>query len=474
MLHTKIICTIGPASDSPEVLENLADAGMNVARLNFSHGTHDSHRNIVEKIRLLNTNREFPVAILLDTKGPEIRTGDQHMKLITGTQVRVVSDPELKDERHLFVDYPHLTEQLGQGNHILLDSGLVKLEILENHGDSLACRVLDGGTITPKRHVNLPGISVKLPGITLSDRKDLEFALEENVDVVALSFLRNRDTVLEVREMFRERGEQIKLIAKIENQEGVDNLEEIIQVTDGIMVARGDLGIEIDMEELPQIQRKIAYLCAKYGKRLIVATQMLESMMENPVPTRAEITDIANAVFEQSDAIMLSGETSTGKYPVRCVETLVRIARRTEVHPGVQFTENLIQEDGPEENQGKGRQMLAAAATKIARQLKVPGMLVITRKGRGATKMANLRVRGIPIFAFTESKKTISTLMLLRGVYPYLLKFDEDPELTIQNALRLLKKKQDMPSGISIVVVADIMTGEGYVNCLQVRTLPED
>ena len=171
---------------------------------------------------------------------------------------------------------------------------------------------------------------------------------------------------------------------------------------------------------------------------------------------------------------MLSGETSTGKYPVRCVETLVRIARRTEVHPGVQFTENLIQEDGPEENQGKGRQMLAAAATKIARQLKVPGMLVITRKGRGATKMANLRVRGIPIFAFTESEKTISTLMLLRGVYPYLLKFDEDPELTIQNALKLLKKKQDMPSGISIVVVADIMTGEGYVNCLQIRTLPED
>jgi pyruvate kinase len=201
---------------------------------------------------------------------------------------------------------------------------------------------------------------------------------------------------------------------------------------------------------------------------------MLESMIENPVPTRAEITDIANAVFEQSDAIMLSGETSTGKYPVRCVETLIRIARRTENYPGVQFTENLIQEDGPDETLGKGRQMLAAAATRIARQLKVPGMLVITRKGRGATKMANLRVRGIPIFAFTETEKTKSTLMLLRGVYPYLLKFDEDPEQTIQNALRMLKNKQDMPSGVSIVVVADIMTGEGYVNCLQIRTLPEE
>ena len=475
MLHTKIICTIGPASDSAEMLEMMADAGMNVVRLNFSHGTHDSHREIVKKVRTLNLkNREFPVSILLDTKGPEIRTGDQHLKLITGSKIQVVNDPDLRDEKHLFVDYPYLTEQLGQGNHLLLDSGLVKLEVLENSGNSLQCRVLDGGMITPKRHVNLPGISVKLPGITISDRKDLKFALEEDVDAVALSFIRNRETVLEVRQMFREKGQQIKIIAKIENQEGVDNLEDIMHEADGIMVARGDLGIEIDMEELPHIQRRIAFLCAKYGKRLIVATQMLESMIENPVPTRAEITDIANAVFEQSDAIMLSGETSTGKYPVRCVETLIRIARRTENYPGVQFTENLIQEDGPDETLGKGRQMLAAAATRIARQLKVPGMLVITRKGRGATKMANLRVRGIPIFAFTETEKTRSTLMLLRGVYPYLLKFDEDPEQTIQNALRLLKNKQDMPSGVSIVVVADIMTGEGYVNCLQIRTLPED
>ena len=473
MLHTKIICTIGPASDSAEILERLADSGMNVVRLNFSHGTHDSHRQIVKKVRNLNQNREFPVSILLDTKGPEIRTGDQHLKLITGSKINVVCDPNLLDGNHLFVDYPHLINQLEQGNHILLDSGLVKLEVLENKGNSLMCRVMDGGMITPKRHVNLPGILVKLPGITDSDRRDLEFALEEDVDVVALSFLRNRYTIMEVREMFGEKGEQIKIIAKIENQEGVDNLEEIVQEADGVMVARGDLGIEIDMEELPHIQRKIAFLCAKYGKRLIVATQMLESMIENPMPTRAEITDIANAVFEQSDAIMLSGETSTGKYPIRCVETLVKIARRTENYPGVQFTENLIQEDGPDETQGKGRQMLAAAATRIARQLKVPGIVVITRKGRGAIKMSNMRVRSIPIFAFTETEKTRSTLMLLRGVYPYLLQFSEDPEETIQNALTLLKEKQDMPEGVSIVVIADIMTGEGYVNCLQIRTLPE-
>ncbi|SVC44984.1 uncharacterized protein METZ01_LOCUS297838, partial [marine metagenome] len=205
MLHTKIICTIGPASDSAEMLEMMADAGMNVVRLNFSHGTHDSHREIVKKVRTLNLkNREFPVSILLDTKGPEIRTGDQHLKLITGSKIQVVSDPDLRDEKHLFVDYPYLTEQLGQGNHLLLDSGLVKLEVLEKSGNSLKCRVLDGGMITPKRHVNLPGISVKLPGITISDRKDLKFALEEDVDAVALSFIRNRETVLEVRQMFRE------------------------------------------------------------------------------------------------------------------------------------------------------------------------------------------------------------------------------------------------------------------------------
>ena len=335
MLSTKIICTIGPASDSPKNLVELAEAGMNVARLNFSHGTHQSHKKIIEQIRNLNKERQYPIAIMLDTQGPEIRTGDKEITLISGKRVCVTVPPNEESEGTLFVNYVDLKDDMKEGSCISLDGGLMSLKVCGKNKKGIECEVIDGGVVKAHRHVNLPGAIVKLPGITETDKQDILFGIEQKVDVIALSFVRSSETIRDVRASLGVHAKNIKLIAKIENQEGVERLEEIVQESDGIMVARGDLGIEVELEEVPEIQRRIAYLCAKYGKRLIVATHMLESMIKNPVPTRAEVTDVANAVFEQTDAIMLSGETSVGKYPVRSVEILVRIARRTENYPGV-------------------------------------------------------------------------------------------------------------------------------------------
>ncbi len=464
MLSTKIICTIGPASNSPKKLADLAEAGMNIARLNFSHGTHHSHKKIIEQIRKLNKDRQYPIAIMLDTQGPEIRTGDLEMKLVTGERVSVNTSPNDEKEGLIYVNYPHLKDDLEIGNSILIDGGLMRLEVLAKTEIGLECEVIYGGLLKGHRHVNLPGTIVKLPGITETDKQDILFGMEQKVDVIALSFVRSSETIQEVRASLGVHAQQIKLIAKIENQEGVERLEEIVQEADGVMVARGDLGIEVEMEEVPQIQRRIAYLCAKYGKRLIVATQMLESMIENPVPTRAEVTDVANAVFEQTDAIMLSGETSVGKYPVRSVETLVRIARRTENYPGVNYTEKLIKKS-------KG-QHLAEAAIQIATKLKIRAIVVITRNGRGAEYLSNLRPFDIGLYSFTNNSKVFSSMTLYRSVYPFLMEFRKNPEDTIQKALGILQEKEGFAAEEQVVVLANILTGEGYCTSLQIRTIP--
>jgi len=464
MLSTKIICTIGPASNSPKKLADLAEAGMNIARLNFSHGTHHSHKKIIEQIRKLNKDRQYPISIMLDTQGPEIRTGDKVITLISGKRVCVTIPPNEESEGTLFVNYVDLKDDLKEGSCISLDGGLISLKVCGKNKKGLDCEVIDGGVVKAHRHVNLPGAIVKLPGITETDKQDILFGIEQKVDVIALSFVRSSETIREVRASLGVHAQQIKLIAKIENQEGVERLEEIVQEADGVMVARGDLGIEVELEEVPQIQRRIAYLCAKYGKRLIVATHMLESMIENPVPTRAEVTDVANAVFEQTDAIMLSGETSVGKYPVRSVEALVRIARHSENYPGVNFTEKLIKTS-------KG-QLIAESAIQIATKLKIRAIVVITRNGRGAGYLSNLRPRQIGLYSFTYNSKVFSSMTLYRGVYPILMEFNNNPEDTIQNALRILKEKESFAAEEQVVVLANLITGEGYSSSLQVRSIP--
>ena len=464
MLSTKIICTIGPASDSSEKLAMLAAAGMNVARLNLSHGTHRSHKKIIEQIRKLNNNRQYPIAIMLDTQGPEIRTGDQVVTLISGKHVCVTIPPNEESEGTIFVNYADLKDDLRKGSYISLDGGLMSVRVCGKNKIGLDCEVIDGGVLKANRHVNLPGARVKLPGITDADKQDILFGIEQKVDIIALSFVRNSETVLEVRNLLGACAQQTKIIAKIENQEGVEHLEKIVQEADGIMVARGDLGIEVELEEVPQIQRHIALLCAKYGKRLIVATHMLESMIENPVPTRAEVTDVSNSVFEQTDAIMLSGETSIGKYPVRSVETLVRIVRRSENFPGVNFFEKLIKTSNG--------QLIAESAIQIATKLKIRAIIVITRNGRGAGYLSNLRPHQIGLYSFTYNSAVFSSMTLYRGVHPILMEFSKNPEETIQNALSILKEKEGFPAKEQIVVLANLITGEGYTTSLQVRSIP--
>ena len=464
MLSTKIICTIGPASDSPKILEKLAEAGMNIARLNFSHGTHTSHKKIIQQIHELNRSRQFPIAIMLDTQGPEIRTGNETSNLISKEIVTVSCPPSKENEGNIHVNYADLKIDLKPGNYISIDSGLVKLKVLGKHKKGLKCEVIDGGIVNGHRHVNLPGTVVKLPGITEADKRDILFGMKQKVNFIALSFVRSPETIREVRKLLGKHASHTEIIAKVENQEGVDRLEEIVQEADGVMVARGDLGIEVDLEEVPQIQRKIAFLCAKFGKRLIVATHMLESMIEHPVPTRAEVTDVANAIFEQSDSIMLSGETSIGKYPVRSVGTLKRIAERTESFPGVNFSKNLIKN-------AKG-QHLAASAIQIASDLNIRAAVVITRNGRGARYLSNLRPHDITIYSFTDNPKVLTSNILYRGVYPFLLELQDNPENTIQNALKVLKNTGKFSSEEQVIVLANILTGEGYNTSLQIRTIP--
>ncbi|MBL8018211.1 MAG: pyruvate kinase, partial [Leptospirales bacterium] len=334
---TKIICTLGPASDSTPMIEKLSKAGMNVARVNMSHGNRDKHREVIRRIKNVNRKINHPIAILMDLQGPEIRTGEikEHITLGVGEIFTFTVLPEENPEiKSVFVNYLDMVNQLKPGDKITVDNGLINLQVLEKHATGLRCVVLEGGTLGSRKHINLPGVRVNLPSIAEKDKRDIEMAIAEDLDFVALSFVRNADAVLEARSMIESAGGHTRLISKIENDEGVANFASILAVSDGIMVARGDLGVEVPIEELPVIQRRMIRECCIAGKPIIVATHLLESMITNPMPTRAEATDVANAVFEQADALMLSGETAMGAHPLKCVEMLDRIARRMEKESG--------------------------------------------------------------------------------------------------------------------------------------------
>jgi len=331
---TRIICTIGPATASYEALERLYEAGMNVVRINMSHSDHASAGRIIAWIKTLNRKVRYPVPIMLDTQGPEIRTGDLSVALNLKTNDVIdltVRDGVDVERQSIHVNYADLVNAVAVGDPISVDNGLINLLVLAKSGSHLTCRVLDGGVLKGKRHVNLPGVRVNLPAITDKDRLDIAFAIANELDFIALSFVRRADDVHELRTLLGNKADKMKIIAKIEDAEGVENVESIAAAADAVMVARGDLGIEINLAELPNVQRQIVRVCAEHGRRVIVATHLLESMIQNPVPTRAEVTDVANAVYEEVDAVMLSGETSVGQHPVRCVEQLDQIAHRHRV-----------------------------------------------------------------------------------------------------------------------------------------------
>lgn len=475
--HTKIICTIGPASDTSAMIKKMALAGMNVARLNMSHGTPESHLMVVRRIKSLNQKLNHPIATLVDLQGPEIRTGElQHaVDLRVGEtfslSVSPVADPE---ERSVHVDYQHLVRDLKRGDKVTVDNGLINLEVLEVNENRLLCRVIDGGRLGSRKHINLPGIRVNLPSITDKDRRDIQFAVKHELDFIAMSFVRSPTDVTEARELIDSLGGSTKIIAKIENQEGVDHFSKILAVSDGIMIARGDLGVEVDFRELPVIQRRIVRECAIAGKPVIVATHLLESMRDAPMPTRAEVTDVANAVYEQADAIMLSGETASGKYVVRCVEVLDRIAKRVEPEPGLEFHSARVPAGAREE--------IARSACRIADSLRAPAIVVVTRRGQLGQLVASYRPRSAMIYAFTNMSSVRRKLWLSRSVVPFVIDFSNNAEKTIQTAFEKLAQRNRLLPGDPVVVITDASGTRVSVPSIQVRqfgaavllTAPED
>ncbi|MCZ6618200.1 MAG: pyruvate kinase [Gammaproteobacteria bacterium] len=451
--RTKIVCTIGPATASYPMLEKLYYAGMNLVRLNMSHADHAGAARIINWIKTLNRKVQYPLPILLDTQGPEIRTGEinEPIDLKPGQVVVVSVRTDDVETSSIHVNYSDLVDVLEVGNRMTVDNGLINFEVLDKKRHQLICRVIDGGTLGSKRHVNLPGVRINLPSITAKDRKDIEFGLEHDVDFIALSFVRSASDIAELRKLLQSRTKagSVQIIAKIEDSEGVHNVHEIVRAADGVMVARGDLGIETDIADLPNIQRRIVHSSAKWGKRSIVATHLLESMISNPMPTRAEVTDVANAIYEGVDGIMLSGETTIGKYPVRCVEQLDAIARQTEKWPGLGYEKELIADND--------KQYIANNAVSLAEDINAAGIVVITRRGLTADLVTSARPQSVPIYAFTNNSKTRRRLSLNRAVLSYRMQFSSEPEKTLQRALMILKQREGFEENAKVVVISDVL-----------------
>lgn len=464
MRKTKIICTIGPSTSSYEMLLEMVEAGMNIVRINMSHGDHVSHGKVIKAIKTINQKTDYGIPVMLDTQGPEIRTGDieGELELKKGDEITVTVRSANVEEKSISINYDDLIDTVNIGDRITVDNGLINLEVLQKDKREMRCRIIDGGKLKSKRHVNFPGVKVNLPAITKKDREDIKFGIEQGVDFIALSFVREAKDILELKELLGDKVGKIKIIAKIEDQEGLRNLDEIIQEADGVMVARGDLGVEIDFEELPNVQRRILKRCHQYGKRVIVATHMLESMIENPMPTRAEVTDVANAVYEEADAIMLSGETAMGKYPIKCIQSLDKISRQSEKWPGLHYSQFLEKDCD--------KQYLAVSAVELAEDLKAAGILVITRRGVMVQYVTNARPFSSAIFAFTNDSRTRRQLAMNRSVQAYRMEFSSEPEKTLDNALALLKEKQGLQSGAKIVVISDVIAGKG-VDAIQIRVI---
>ncbi len=467
MRKTKIIATLGPATDSDEMIGKLIDAGMNIARLNMSHSAHDWVRRVVASIRAAAMARKMSVGILMDTQGPAIRTGDLPAKLdlLPGQKFTFTVRGEQSEEVHsVDVNYENFVNDISVGDVVLVDNGVIHMKVLAKQGNRIECEVLTPGTLGSRRHINLPGVKVSLPALTAKDFADVELGLELGVDFIALSFVREAKDLQQLRAFCERSKHKPQIIAKIEDQQAVNNLAEIVQEADAIMVARGDLGMEVPYEELPIIQRRTVKLCLRIGRPVIVATHMLESMIQSPMPTRAEITDVANAVFEQADAIMLSGETTVGKYPLQCLEVFNRISKRIELSGGAGFHER-AEFTSP-------RQKMAKSAVVMANELKADALLVFTLRGNMARHTAWMRPRHSPIYAFCDSWEVSDALALNWGVTPQVIEFDQvNPNRTIDVAIAKLTAEGILKPGHTIVIISAITTGNTTADAVQMRTV---
>ncbi len=432
----------------------------------MSHATHEWVRQIVPRIRSLARKVGRPVALLLDTQGPAIRTGDlkTNIHLKPGDILEfTVRGAKAKAPNSVDVNYPGFVEDVAVGNTILVDNGLIKLVVLEKARDRVRTKVLTPAVLSSRRHINLPRVHVNLPALTEKDIADIALGTELGVDFVALSFVREKRDIEQLRRLLVKKDSKAQIVAKIEDQLAVRSIEEMIECADVIMVARGDLGIECPIEELPIIQRRIVKKCIRLGKPVIVATQLLESMITNPLPTRAEITDVANVVFEQADALMLSAETAIGRYPVECVEILKRVAMRIERSGGAGYAKDALLENV--------RQKTVASAVMLADSLPDSKLIVFTLHGRMARYTSNLRPQRAPIFAFTPNEEVYRQLALCWGVLPFRIDFRRNADETIASAEKFLRSNKLAASGNRMVIVSDVTMGRAMIDSIQLRVL---
>jgi len=466
MRKTKIICTLGPATEKTAVLRQLIQKGSDVFRVNMSHATHEWVREIVPRIRMLAQKAGRAVALLLDTQGPAIRTGDLKASLhLNPSDILEFTVPGAKSKERYFVDvnYPGFADDVTVGGKILVDNGLIKLLVIGKGNKRVRCKVLTRAVLGSRRHINLPGVHVNLPSLTTKDLADVSLGVELGVDFIGLSFVREKSDIEQLRKLLARKKSKAQIVAKIEDQLAVRSIDKMIESADVIMVARGDLGIECPMEDLPIIQRRIVKNCLRLGKPVIVATQLLESMIINPLPTRAEITDVANAVFEQADALMLSGETTIGRYPVDCVEVLRRVAVRIERSGGAGYAENALLENI--------RQKTVASAVTLANSLQDSKLVVFTLQGRMARYASNLRPQRAPIFAFTPNEEIYRQLALYWGTFPACIDFAAGPDRTISAAEKFLRKNRWATPGDRMVIVTDMYMGHALIDSIQLRVM---
>ena len=475
MRKTKIVCTIGPSCCSEEMIEKMIFAGMNVARLNFSHGDHDYHKDNIETVKKVRKRLNSPVALMLDTKGPEIRVKtfkNGRVTLKDGDIFTLRSNDVEGNEKEVSVTYAKLPSQLTEGTKILLDDGKIELCVVKAGEDFAECKVVCGGVLSDKKGINLPNVPISMPYLSERDKSDILFGIENDVDFVAASFVRNKDDVIALRKFINYNGgHSIKIVSKIENSEGISNFDEILEASDGIMVARGDLGVEIEYELLPGIQKRFIKQCYKSGKMVITATQMLDSMMSYPTPTRAEITDVANAVFDGTSAVMLSGETAAGKYPITAVKVMAKIVEQAEKDA---FGMNVYDGVDYDLDTSDITNAVCDAACTTARDIKAQAIVALSKYGQTARRMSKFRPAQ-PIIAPTPVEKTFNQLSLSWGVYPVLSRFQKTSDELFCHAIDCAKQIDMVSVGDRVVIIAGIpLDTPGNTNIMKVEIVSND
>lgn len=453
---TKIVCTVGPAVQDIEVIEQLLREGMNVARFNFSHGDHEYHGEMVKNVRKASQNTGIPVALLLDTKGPEIRTGKvakRNIKLIEGEDIILTTDDILGTEKKISVSYKNLPAEVSRGKHIYIADGVVDLEVETVVGEEIHCNIRQGGVIGSRKNLNVRGVKTNLPAITDKDREDIKFGIENKFDFIAASFVRKSSNIMEIRKILDKYQSRINLIAKIEDEEGVENIDDIINVSDGIMVARGDLGVQLSTEDIPIVQKRIIKKCNKANKPVITATQMLDSMINNPRPTRAEASDVANAIFDGTDAVMLSGETASGNYPELAVKTMRNIAIRVE--NSSEYVERMRVYFQTFATENDIAQAIAKASFITASNIDASAILTPTMYGTTPKLISKYRPQQT-IIAATTTEEVQRNLLLYWGIYPIVTEKVSDSDHMTINALKISLEKRYVRNSDKVVMVAGI------------------